>query len=507
MGVLNTLRDHPAVSYMAANPLTSILALLGILLAVSFIRSYLRLRHIPGPFLARHTYMWFMRKMASGNIHEMLPKLQEEYGPLLRIGPNDLLLGDLDELLRTNSFRDGMGRSDWFRNMRFDSAGEGMASMLDTAEHDARKAMLLRAYEGRGEVNLEKLMDSQLDKLISLIQEDCLDKVVDWAAIARWFSVDLATLATMGKAWGSMDSRSDLHGFFQVADEVVPFMHTLTTWAAARKITGNGLFLRLLGPRTTDKAGIGKFMEVTKSEVARRFAHPDDKVEDMLGEWMKQGLAQADCDQEVSMATIAGADTSAIPTRAAILYLGSTPYVYNKLKAEIAEGIKAGKISSPITLQEARALPYLQAVLYETFRILPGTSTGFAKRVNPGGDVICGYKVPAGTDIYPNNVALVRNKAVFGEDVEIFRPERWLNKAPEERLCMEKHVDFLFGHGRFMCPGKNLAWLGLNKIFVEILRNFDIQIARPHRPWTMKYYSTLCISDLPVKFTEGKIQV
>ncbi|KAK4206870.1 cytochrome P450 [Rhypophila decipiens] len=418
-----------------------------------------------------------MRTMARGNIHEVLPKLDEKYGPLCRIGPNYLLLGDLDELLRTNSFRGGMGRSDWFCNMRFDWTGDGMASMLGTAEHDARKAILLRAYEGRGEVNLERLMDSQLEKLISLIREDCLDKVVDWAALSRWFSLDIATLATMGRPWGSMDSRSDLHGFFQVADEVVPFMHTITTLAAARKITANQLFLRLLGPKRTDKTGIGKFME---------------------------GLAQADCDQEITMAAIAGADTSAIPIRVAILYITSTPYVYNKLKAEIAEGIKSGKIPSPIMLQEARSLSYLQAVLYEVFRILPGTSTVFAKRMNPGGDIICEYKMPEGTDVYPNMVALVRNKAVFGDDVEVFRPERWLGKTAEERLYMEKHIDMLFGHGRFMCPGKTLAWLELNKIFVEILRNFDVQIARPQRPWTMRVYSTLVISDLPVRFTEGK---
>lgn len=227
----------------------------------------------------------------------------------------------------------------------------------------------------------------------------------------------------------------------------------------------------------------------------------------MLGEWMKQGLAQAGCDQEVSMAAIAGADTTAIPIRVGILYLATAPYVYNKLKAEIAEGIKAGRISSPITLREAKTLSYFQAVLYEIFRIMPPTGTGFAKRVNPGGDIVCGYKIPGGTDIYPNNVALVRNKKVFGEDVDVFRPERWLEaKTPEERLYMEKHVDFLFGHGRFMCAGKTLTWLELNKIFVELVRNFDIQIVRPERPWRTRMYSTLVVSDFPVKFNEAKIQ-
>jgi hypothetical protein len=82
-----------------------------------------------------------------------------------------------------------------------------------------------------------------------------------------------------------------------------------------------------------------------------------------------------------------------------MLFLASTPYVYNKLKVEI----KTGPISNPVRHAEAQKLPYLQAVLHEGFRIMPRTLTGFPKRVPPEGDTICGMKVPPGTDIYPNN--------------------------------------------------------------------------------------------------------
>jgi len=137
----------------------------------------------------------------------------------------------------------------------------------------------------------------------------------------------------------------------------------------------------------------------------------------------------------------------------------------------------------------------------------PTTSTGFAKRVNPGGDTICGFEVPAGTDIWPNMVALMQNKEAFGEDVDVFRPERWLECTADERVYMDKHVDMLFGHGRFQCPGRTLAWIEMNKVFVELLRNFDVQIARPERPWSLRVYSTLVISDFHVRFIEGGIKV
>jgi cytochrome P450 len=58
---------------------------------------------------------------------------------------------------------------------------------------------------------------------------------------------------------------------------------------------------------------------------------------------------------------VAGSDTTATAIRATMLYIISTPRVYNTLQSEIDRGIKDGKISSPITNAEAMTLPYLQA--------------------------------------------------------------------------------------------------------------------------------------------------
>ena len=43
-----------------------------------------------------------------------------------------------------------------------------------------------------------------------------------------------------------------------------------------------------------------------------------------------------------------------------MLYLMSSPRVYNKLKMVISEAISKGGISSPIKQEEAKAIPYIQ---------------------------------------------------------------------------------------------------------------------------------------------------
>ncbi len=61
-----------------------------------------------------------------------------------------------------------------------------------------------------------------------------------------------------------------------------------------------------------------------------------------------------------------------------------------------------------------------------------------------------------------------RRTDIYGDDADVFRPERFLNAPPEKRAAMEKTTDLMFGYGRYLCPGKGMAWLEMNKVFVEV---------------------------------------
>lgn len=104
-----------------------------------------------------------------------------------------------------------------------------------------------------------------------------------------------------------------------------------------------------------------------------------------------------------------------------------------------------------------------QAVLHEGLRLTTPAVSGFPKRVPPEGDTICGRFVPGGTDIFLNIWLMLRNKEVFGQDAEVFRPERFL-----ECDKLLKTVDLVFGHGRWTCLGKTIAWIELHKVVVQV---------------------------------------
>jgi cytochrome P450 len=56
---------------------------------------------------------------------------------------------------------------------------------------------------------------------------------------------------------------------------------------------------------------------------------------------------------------LAGSDTTTISLRACFYYLIRTPITLKRLREELREAHKAGKISDPITLEESLKLPYL----------------------------------------------------------------------------------------------------------------------------------------------------
>lgn len=147
----------------------------------------------------------------------------------------------------------------------------------------------------------------------------------------------------------------------------------------------------------------------------------------------------------------------------------TSPAIYQKAKEEIRSALAAGRISSPVTNEEAKSFPYMQAITREGLRLMAPVNFGFPKRVPASGDTVCGKFLPAGTDVYPNSHRMMRRKDVFGDDVDTFRPERFLGNGPDV-AHMSRVVDGIFGGGRFMCLGKVLALLEINKIFIEVRR-------------------------------------
>jgi cytochrome P450 len=86
----------------------------------------------------------------------------------------------------------------------------------------------------------------------------------------------------------------------------------------------------------------------------------------------------------------------------------------------------------------------------------------------PQGETVNGTFFPGGIEIGTCPSMVTRRKDIFGDDANIFRPERWIEADAATRTRYERTTDVIFGSGRFVCLGRNIAWMELNKAFVEV---------------------------------------
>jgi cytochrome P450 len=88
-----------------------------------------------------------------------------------------------------------------------------------------------------------------------------------------------------------------------------------------------------------------------------------------------------------------------------------------------------------------------------------------------------------------NAYILGRNKGVWGEDAEEFRPERWLRREGETdealkaRLQKMNAADLTFGGGSRICTGRNLALVEVYKVVATLVNRYEIELEDPSREW------------------------
>ncbi|KAK5651157.1 hypothetical protein OQA88_13204 [Cercophora sp. LCS_1] len=469
--------------------------------------SWYRLRHFAGPTLGRFSYAWMMKTALSGRAWQIHMETKEKYGDaLIRIGPDVLITDDPAIIRRMNAARSPYKRDKWYNSFRSDPHVHSMFTTDDDELHNDIKSKTAAAYSGKDVPTLEADIDGQLLCFKDLIRRKYLStagdtKPMDLGRTAQYLTIDSITKLAFGRQWGCLATDSDVNKFIQTVEDVAAFYVLCCDVPWMRRIFLNDLTLMIIGPKDTDPEGMGA-NEQSRQESGHR-----------TGSFIRHGLSRRHCEAEVPLAVAAGSDTTAGIIRGTMLYILTTPHVYRRLQDEIDEAIASSRASSPVVSHaEAKKLPYLQdshhvlqkAVIYEGLRIHPPNHILASKLVPPEGDTLDGKLVPGGTKIAWNVWSLLRRKDVFGQDASVFRPERWLEAGADIRIEMERHVELIFGYGRYGCAGKTIALLELNKVFFELLRDFNFQILNPKAPWNERQYSVFFIRDMWVRVSDRR---
>ncbi|KAK3047048.1 hypothetical protein LTR09_011473 [Extremus antarcticus] len=391
----------------------------------------------------------------------------KQYGSPARIGPNLLVTDDADLVRHMNAPGSKWTRSGWYAGMRMDPRTDSVFSTRDEKVHADLKAREAGGYNGRDIDTLESDVDARIMDLVDLINVKYHKTPMDLAEITRFFTLDVLSTIAFGGPFGFMAENKDLWDYNKESSNFLLILNLVLNHKFFRWIFFQPWFQAAAGPKDTDKKGMGPMLGVARKAVAERYG-PDRKVKkDMLGHFVEKGLSQVQCEVEAELQIVAGSDSTTTVLRSTLFLLMANPVAYNKLRDEIDSNV--GVISFPVVkYNEAQKLPYLSAVIWEGLRMYSPLFGLKGKCSPPGGETVKGVYYPEGLEMSICNEALCRNPDVFGEDAEIFRPERWIEADDDTRKKYTRVVDAIFGSGRFLCLGRHIAMMEVHKTFVEV---------------------------------------
>ena len=131
------------------------------------------------------------------------------------------------------------------------------------------------------------------------------------------------------------------------------------------------------------------------------------------------------------------------------------PKALAKAHAELDAAAAAGLLSSPVKYSETTTkLPFICAAIKEAMRMHPSVGLSMQRHAPLEGIELAGKFIPKGYRIGINPAVIQYDKTVFGQDSDVFRPERWL-VSDDEWKAMDRNL-LIFGAGTRTCIGKNV---------------------------------------------------
>lgn len=182
-----------------------------------------------------------------------------------------------------------------------------------------------------------------------------------------------------------------------------------------------------------------------------------------------QPLSDEQLRAHLKLLLFAGYDTTTATLAWSLLELLQCPDLYERISAEVGGDRIGGEI--PVTVEDLRVMPLLDAFIKETLRLHPVTA--FLLRGNSRPYEFEGYTIPAGWQIVVPISHTHRSPEYFAQP-EQFDPERFL--PPREEDKRTPYAWMAFGGGKHMCLGMGIAQVEIKTVLTRLLRQFQLQL-------------------------------
>lgn len=455
-----------------------------------------------------------MIQQVRGNVHNTMLELHEQYGPVVRLAPNELTYTSATALKEIYGSRGGKQMPPQTSLGKHDEKMFGATSFIwleSHAEHLRHRKILATAFSEASLKAQEPIVLGYEALLVEQLRERAArGEVVDLWAWFNFLTFDIIGDLTFGEPFGCVrDGR--FHPWISF------IFSNLTNMMYAQMITTLGPLaaaVELLVPRRI-WAEATSHARATRDKVDRRLARATPRADFLSGLAHRVGrpggLSPAELYADANVFLMAGSETTATLLAVAAYYLLRSPAKLARLRDEVRAAFpQGGGDGADVTFAAVgsaagRRLPYLLAVVSECLRIHPALPAGINRVVPAGGAVVDGRHVAAGTVLQVPQWPAFHLAANFA-DPWAFVPERWLpaGERPARYDGDARDVFQPFSAGQRNCIGRGLAQVEARTMLARLLVAFDMELMPESMDWN-KQRSYLLWEKRPlyVKLTEA----
>ncbi|KAL5636720.1 hypothetical protein ACGC1H_000626 [Rhizoctonia solani] len=498
---------------------------------------------ITGPWINALSDAWLAHAAAQGDRSERVHELHKKYGKFVRLAPNHISIADPEALQIVYAHGNGTLKTEFYD--AFVSIRRGLFNTRDRAEHTRKRKLVSHVFSQQNVLAFEPHIRRHVRKFCAQWDERCAlaakgENGPDWEARdgQAWFdclphynylAFDIIGDLAFGSPFGMIAAQRDSAPMLEhvEGDDSKSAKRIVKHVPAIKILNDRGDYAASLGvmppwwrPWAKRVPWYARGNEAVQclaglaiAAVAKRLEEglPDEEDEEEEGqeeeglktkkkrtdllEKLLQGkdengapMGREELTAEALTQLIAGSDTTSNSSCAITYYLAANPDKQRKLQAELDEYLSPSTMPTPATsFEKVKSLPYLNACINEGLRLHATSAMGLPRVIPPGTVLeVCGEKFGPGSVLSVPSFTIHRDRAIWGEDVEAFRPERWLEAGADVQAgvgngLMAKAFN-PFSYGPRACVGRNLASMELQIIISSVFSRYEFKLLKPDEP-------------------------